>query len=68
MPRSHTMAETVEFSKATIGRIWQTFGLQSHRVDTFARPTRSLSKVRDIVGLYLNPGPRWCSASMKRVE
>ena len=51
------MAETVGFSKATISRIWQTFGLQSHRVDTFklSADPQSVEKVRDIVGLYLNP-------------
>ena len=32
---TRTMAERVGLSKATISRIWQTFGLQSHRVDTF---------------------------------
>src|SRR5256885_4242789 len=29
------MAEVAGLSKATISRIWQTFGLQSHRVETF---------------------------------
>jgi transposase len=63
-PPSHTtqwstrsMAETVRFSKATISRIWQTFGLQTHRVDTFklSADPQFVEKVRDIVGLYLNP-------------
>jgi transposase len=51
------MAEVVGLSKATISRIWQTFGLQSHRVDTFklSADPQFVEKVRDIVGLYLNP-------------
>jgi transposase len=54
---TRAMAETVEFSKATISRIWQTFGLQTHRVDTFklSADPQFVEKVRDIVGLYLNP-------------
>jgi len=54
---TRSMAETVAFSKATISRIWQTFGLQTHRVDTFklSADPQFVEKVRDIVGLYLNP-------------
>ena len=54
---TRTMAERVGLSKATISRIWQTFGLQSHRVDTFklSADPQFVEKVRDIVGLYLNP-------------
>jgi transposase len=51
------MAKVVGLSKATISRIWQTFGLQAHRVDTFklSADPQFVEKVRDIVGLYLNP-------------
>lgn len=54
---TRTMAEVAGLSKATISRIWQTFGLQSHRVDTFklSADPQFVEKVRDIVGLYLNP-------------
>ena len=54
---TRTMADEVGLSKATIARIWQTFGLQSHRVDTFklSADPQFVEKVRDIVGLYLNP-------------
>jgi hypothetical protein len=40
-----------------VGRIWRAFGLQPHRVEAFKRSTDPLfvDKVRDIVGLYLNP-------------
>jgi len=54
---TRTMADVVGLSKATISRIWQTFGLQSYRVDTFklSADPQFVEKVRDIVGLYLNP-------------
>ena len=51
------MAEVAGLSKATISRIWRTFGLQSHRLETFklSADPQFVEKVRDIVGLYLNP-------------
>ena len=66
---TRTMAETVGLSKATISRIWQTFGLQSHRVDTFklSADPQFVEKVRDIVGLYLNP-PGPCPRPLARRE
>ena len=43
-----------------VQRIWRAFGLQPHRVETFKLSTDPLfvDKVRDIVGLYLNPPDR----------
>ena len=40
--------------------VWRAFGLQPHRVETFKLSTDPLfvDKVRDIVGLYLNPPDR----------
>jgi transposase len=54
---TRSMATVAGLSKATISRIWQTFGLQSHRVDTFklSADPQFVEKVRDIVGLYLCP-------------
>ena len=54
---TRSMAEVAGLSKATISRIWQTFGLQSHRVETFklSADPQFIEKVRDIVGLYLCP-------------
>ena len=51
------MAERSGLSRSTIGRIWQAFGLQPHRTDTFKLSNEPLfvEKVYDIVGLYLNP-------------
>src|SRR6266446_2312825 len=47
-------------------RIWQTFGLQSHRLDTFklSADPQFVEKVRDIVGLYLCPPDRAIVLSM----
>jgi putative transposase len=51
------MAKHSGLSHSTIGRIWRAFGLQPHRSDAFQLSNDPLfiDKVRDIVGLYLNP-------------
>ena len=51
------LAQATGLSRMTISRIWQAFGLQPHRIDTFKlSPDPALiEKVRDIVGLYMNP-------------
>jgi transposase len=62
-PRGETHWSTRELAKATglsrmtISRIWQAFGLQPHRTETFKLSLDPLliEKVRDIVGLYMNP-------------
>src|SRR5512135_2939194 len=52
-----SMAEQSGLSKSTVGRIWKAFGLKPHLVDTFKISTdpQFIDKVRDIVGLYLDP-------------
>src|SRR5881296_1494343 len=52
-----TMAEVQDISPATVQRIWKAHGLQPHRVETFklSRDKRFVEKLRDVVGLYLNP-------------
>lgn len=54
------MAEASGLSDTTVLRIWHAFGLQPHRSDTFKLSTdpQLVEKVRDIVGLYLNPPER----------
>ncbi len=54
------MAKAMGLSQTAIGRIWRAFGLQPHRTDTFKLSTDPLfvEKVRDVVGLYLNPPDR----------
>ena len=44
-------------SKSTVGRMFQLFGVQPHRSKSFKLSTDPLfvDKVKDIVGLYLNP-------------
>ena len=51
------MAEQTRISKSTVHRIWQIFGLEPHRQRHFKLSTDPffVEKVRDIVGLYLNP-------------
>jgi transposase len=55
-----SMAASSGMSRTAIFRIWQAFGLQPHRSDTFKLSTdpQLIEKVRDIVGLYLNPPER----------
>jgi len=55
-----SMAAAVGHAPSTIHRIWQAFGLQPHRVESFKLSTDPLfvEKVRDIVGLYLAPPER----------
>src|SRR5713226_1392981 len=51
------LAKATGLSRMTISRIWHAFGLQPHRTDTFKLSPDPLliEKVRDIVGLYINP-------------
>jgi transposase len=55
-----TMAADTGMSRTAVHRIWQAFGLQPHRSDTFKLSTdpQLIEQVRDIVGLYLNPPER----------
>ena len=52
-----SIAAESQLSKSTVQRVWQAFGLQPHRQKHFKLSTDPffLEKVRDIVGLYLNP-------------
>ena len=54
------MAEQTGLSQNAIVRIWRAFGLQPHRVENFkfSKDPQFVEKVRDIVGLYLNPPDR----------
>jgi putative transposase len=51
------MAEQTGISKSTVQRVWSAFGLKPHRQETFKLSTDPffIEKLRDIVGLYLNP-------------
>jgi transposase len=57
---TRSMASRAGVSPATVGRIWRAFGLKPHLVETFKISTDPLfvEKVRDVVGLYLDPPER----------
>ena len=57
---TRSMASQVGVSASTVNRIWQAFGLKPHLVETFKISTDPLfvEKVRDVVGLYLDPPER----------
>ncbi len=55
-----SMARASGISATSAHRIWQAFALQPHRSETFKLSSDPLfvEKVRDIVGLYLDPSER----------
>src|SRR5215210_6025060 len=57
---SRRMARASGLSTSTVQRIWRAFGLQPHRAETFKLSTDPdfVTKVRDIVGLYMVPPAR----------
>jgi len=57
---SRSMAEEADLSATTVRRIWHAFALQPHRTEPFKLSNDPLfvEKVRDIVGLYLDPPER----------
>jgi transposase len=57
---TRSMAAEVGLSQTAVSRIWRAFGLQPHRVESFKLSTDPLfvDKVRDVVGLYLDPPER----------
>lgn len=54
---SRMLAAKTGLSQSTISRIWRAFGLKPHRAEGFQLSSDPLlvDKVRDIVGLYLDP-------------
>lgn len=54
---TRSMAKTSGLNQTAISRIWRAFALQPHRTESFklSRDPLFIDKVRDIVGLYLNP-------------
>jgi transposase len=57
---TRSLARQCGLSHSTVGRIWRAFALQPHRTETFklSKDPLFIDKVRDIVGLYLNPPDR----------
>lgn len=66
MPRNAThwstrsLARAEGLSQSAVVRIWRAFELQPHRSETFklSKDPLFIEKVRDIVGLYMNPPQR----------
>lgn len=54
------MAAEVGLSQTAVSRIWRAFGLQPHRSGTWklSKDPQFVAKVRDVVGLYLDPPER----------
>jgi transposase len=54
---TRSMAAATGMSQSAVSRIWRAFGLKPHLVESFKLSPDPLfvEKVRDIVGLYLNP-------------
>lgn len=54
------LAKHMRVSRMMVHRVWQRFDVQPHRVETFkiSKDPQFEEKVRDIVGLYLNPPDR----------
>jgi transposase len=54
------LAEVCGLSQSAVSRIWRAFALQPHRTETFklSKDPLFIDKVRDIVGLYLQPPDR----------
>jgi transposase len=57
---TRSMAREVGLTQSAVQRIWKAFGLQPHRQETWklSKDPLFIEKVRDVVGLYLNPPER----------
>jgi hypothetical protein len=57
---TRTMAGASGINQTAISRIWRAFSLAPHRCETFklSKDPLFIDKVRDIVGLYMNPPER----------
>ena len=57
---TRSMAAEVGLSQTAVSRIWRAFGLQPHRAETWklSKDPLFVDKVRDVVGLYLDPPER----------
>ena len=54
---TRSMAAATGMSQTAVSRIWRAFALKPHQIETFklSPDPQFIDKVRDIVGLYLNP-------------
>ena len=57
---TRSLAGELGLSQSAVSRIWRAFGLQPHRQDAWklSKDPQFIDKVRDVVGLYLDPPER----------
>jgi transposase len=57
---TRSLAAELGLSQSAVSRIWRAFGLQPHRQESWklSRDPLFIDKVRDVVGLYLDPPER----------
>jgi transposase len=57
---TRSLARELGLTQSAVQRIWKAFGLQPHRQETWklSKDPQFIDKVKDVVGLYLNPPER----------
>lgn len=57
---TRSMAEHLDLSQSMVSRVWRAFGLAPHKLDSWklSKDPLFVEKVRDVVGLYLDPPER----------
>ena len=57
---TRSMAKEVGLTQSAVHRIWRAFGLAPHRQESWklSKDPQFIDKVRDVVGIYLNPPER----------
>ena len=57
---TRSMAKHLGLSQSMVSRVWRAFGLAPHKQDSWklSKDPLFVAKVRDVVGLYLNPPER----------
>ena len=57
---TRSMAAQLGLSQSTVSRVWRAFGLAPHKVESWklSKDPLFVDKVRDVVGLYLDPPER----------
>jgi transposase len=57
---TRSLATELGISQSAVSRIWRAFGLQPHRSESWklSKDPQFIAKVRDVVGLYLDPPER----------
>jgi hypothetical protein len=57
---TRSLATELAVSQSAVSRIWRAFGLAPHRQEAWklSKDPQFIDKVRDVVGLYLDPPER----------